>query len=534
MYLGDLEMRWRFSGIEFDPFTRRLYGAVNRGRLGKRDGKVLQFLLEKRFENDDSYENEDIINYTWPAKKGALDDLHHSITRLRQIFGGDSESFIVKTPYRLVPIPERINDGKQETSIASDPYRLVKRPEVLEEGNASRVPGIEPLNSAPPPASTVDPSSDSFTFLIDGMIIDTVVELLKHHESMVPIINRSRFTYQRGLEDFAFSIVYASSITCSTDIVVRSNDPVRFSRSEVLSQLGRLWIPHDLDQNLKKGKILENAEHREQVRKYVEAAGRCVMNFDWAFRDWFFGEASRHIGEDESLFEEGLPAERLKFKNHVLLNYRYPDLQAALGGEATSRAVMLLREATSNSKRPYTTSSLYEFATTNIVGLVTVMLEYDISAKDKKIWRMPHLLRSLVKQDVIFNSSLQQQIHLKSIITQHALAAALRQVEDIDRQSLLTVLMNMRGASPFKEIREILVEYKLLLSQLKAEGESKASFILMEIARLANSKNEVSDRFTLAQRAALRALDQTNSDQYAARLWRVFPALRPTMAPRPS
>lgn len=394
---------------------------------------------------------------------------------------------------------------------------------------------IERLNSTPP-ASTADPSSDTFTFLIDGMIIDTVVELLKHHETMVPIINRSRATYKRGIEDFAFSIVYASSITCSTDMVVRSNDPVRFSRSEILSQLGRLWVPHELDHNLKKGKILENADHRERVREYVEAAGRCVMGFDWAFRDWFLGEVSRHIGEDESLFEEGLPPDRLKFKNQVLFNYRYPDLQAALGVEATNRAVTILREATSGSRRPYTTSCLHEFATTNIVGLVTVMREYDISAENKNIWRMPHLLRSLITQDVIFDSNLQQQIHLRGVITRHAMAAALRQVDDVDRQSLLTVLVNMRNESPFKEIREILVEYKLLLSQPRPEDESTAKFILNEIARLADSdsKDEPSDRFTLAQRKALRALDQADSDQYVDRLYRVFPALNPTMAPRPS
>jgi hypothetical protein len=68
----------------------------------------LEFLIEKRFRNE-LYKNKQIIAYVWP--KGAIDDLHHSITRLRNIFGGDRESFIATGPYRLVPMPERIDDS---------------------------------------------------------------------------------------------------------------------------------------------------------------------------------------------------------------------------------------------------------------------------------------------------------------------------------------------------------------------------------------------------------------------------------------
>ena len=112
-------MRWRFQGIEFEPYTRRLFGAP-KTRLGKRDAKVLEFLLQKRFKNEPC-ENEQIIDYAWGKKKGDLDLLHHSVMRLRQIFenGETREPFIVTGPYTLAPKVEYVEDcaNGQETAL---------------------------------------------------------------------------------------------------------------------------------------------------------------------------------------------------------------------------------------------------------------------------------------------------------------------------------------------------------------------------------------------------------------------------------
>ncbi len=103
-------MRWRFRGIEFEPYTRRLFGAVTQHRLGRPDGKVLEFLLEKRFRKE-RYKNEQIVDYAWGAK-GGLDDLHHSIKRLRDIFEDDGcEPFIVSGPYTIVPEVEYVGES---------------------------------------------------------------------------------------------------------------------------------------------------------------------------------------------------------------------------------------------------------------------------------------------------------------------------------------------------------------------------------------------------------------------------------------
>jgi DNA-binding winged helix-turn-helix (wHTH) protein len=440
-------------------------------------------------------------------------------------------------------IPQRSGDGASIRSIASILNNALldcKIPKSVfwidgteRNGYSLITPGAHPDLSesldAPAPTTDVHSRPREFSFLMDGMVIDLVAELLKYDESMVPIIARSRETYKRGIEDFAFSVVYATSISSSSDMVDRSNDPARYSRAEITSQLGSMWHFHALDLDLKRGKILENDTEREIVRVNIEAASRCIIHTGWAFRDWLAGEVSRHLGDHESLFEEGVSVDDLVFKPGITLpKYRYPDLQASFGDVATNRAIEFLREATRGSARKYTTSALREFSTAAIVALVTIMRENDISAARKEIWRMPHLLRSLVKQQVIFDMASQQQIQLRSIITQHALAAALRQVEDITRRSLITVLLNMRNASPFREIRQILQEYQLLLSKPKGREEQKARFILTEIARLGQSDYATSERFTLAERTALRFLDKGRFDQYESQLYRVFPVLRPT------
>lgn len=112
-------MRWRFLDFQFDPFTRRVHGA-SVGRLGKRHAKVLEFLLKKRLTKED-YTNEEIVEFAWKEAKGSLDDLHHSIKRLRDIFGndGDRESFIVSGPYKLVPEVQYIDDAVIRQSTGS-------------------------------------------------------------------------------------------------------------------------------------------------------------------------------------------------------------------------------------------------------------------------------------------------------------------------------------------------------------------------------------------------------------------------------
>ena len=163
------------------------------------------------------------------------------------------------------------------------------------------------------------------------------------------------------------------------------------------------------------------------------------------------------------------------------------------------------------------------------MGLVTIMRENDLSAEREGHWRLPHGLRCLAKRELLLGGNTQQQIYLKNAIVQHALAAALRQIRDINRSSLITALLNMRDASPFKEIRERLENDQVLLSHPRAQDDSKAQALLMEIQQLANTEKEAPDKLLLADQSALRELGRLRSDQYEAQLYRVFPALRPAV-----
>lgn len=140
-------MRWRFQGIEFEPYTRRLFGS-SKDHVGKRDAKVLDFLLNKRFNNE-HYTNEQIIEYAW-GSKGCLDDLTHSVTRLRSISkeDGNHTPFIVAGPYTIVPEVEYIDLDVDRRDTSSAQLESRSLPTDLDNR-------IDALQLAPPVADAV-------------------------------------------------------------------------------------------------------------------------------------------------------------------------------------------------------------------------------------------------------------------------------------------------------------------------------------------------------------------------------------------
>jgi DNA-binding winged helix-turn-helix (wHTH) protein len=368
---------------------------------------------------------------------------------------------------------------------------------------------------------------NGFCLIVDGMIIDIVGELLKHDDSMVGVMQRARLTYKQGIEDFAFAVVYATAVLTSTDVTDRSNDPGRYSRADITSRLGSLWQAHTLDDDLKFGSILHDNKIRGVIRQDIAAVSRCIEKEGWAFRDWFLGEIPRHLGEDETLFERKKDPSQYVFKVGILTHYIDPELQASIEPHALGIIVDYLKSATKERGNNYAEAALQEFASRDIMGLVTIMRENDLTAERTGQWRVPHILRRLAKRELLLGGNVQQQIHLKSIVVQHALASALRQVRDIDRGSLITELLNMRSAYPFREIRERLENDHLVLSHPQSESEPRARDLLNEIYRLTNPTKEHPDRVLLAQQSALRELGRQRADQYESQLYRVFPALRP-------
>ena len=367
---------------------------------------------------------------------------------------------------------------------------------------------------------------EPFTLIVDGMIVDAVCELLKYDDSMIPVIHRAHRTYKRCLEDFAFALVYGTSIVSNSTVVDIDVDPRRHPRHWLLQQLGSLWRIHDPDPDLIRGALLKNQEHRRAISSSLEAVARCVVRDGWAFRDWMSGEITRHLGDAPTLFQTHCKPEYLEFRSPVMKHYTDHDLQHIPSGTAIDPIVEHLKAETAQLPQHYPDSTLKEFATRSVLALVTIMRENDVSARRRDMTRLPHLLRCLTQQELLKSTATPQQLALKSLTVQHALGFVLEHIEDINRESLIASLLNIRNIPPFDAIRGVLQDCGLFLANPRPIDEPKVAAIHRKLLHLVTRDRLIPDAVLAAENVALREMMQVRTTRYDYQLYRVFPALR--------
>lgn len=505
-------MRWRIGNYTFDKKKKRVNGSQET-RLNSRQVRLLEFLIE---HYDQAYKDKQLISEAWEGYD-ASGSLYKYINVLRDALGGKGKSL-----------------RERKEIIGTDPYRLLIKPELLDDdrGAVINIPDVPKLDQPKEVHSfgKNDFGADAapFSLVVDGMVIDAVCELLKYDDSMISVINQAHRTYKRCIEDFAFALVYGTSVITNSNIVNVDNDPRRYSRRWLISQLGDLWQIHLPGPDLIRGAILKTKVHRPKLVQSMEAVSRCIERDGWAFRDWLSGEITRHLGDHPSLFEERRRPEDLEFRSPVMKYYTDADLQGLLTERAMDRLVRYMMTDTVNRPQQYPVATLREFLTRNVLALVTIMHENDESARRRKATRLPHLLRCLTQQEVILSTATPQQVALRSLTVQHALAFVLSHIEDIHRETLISQLLNLREIHPFKKIREILQDSGLFLSNPRASDEPKAAAVHRRILHLVTHDRLVPDNVLPAEHAAIRQLwTGVDAIEYQRRLYSVFPALEP-------
>jgi len=100
-------MRWKIRNFEFDD----LAGQLRQSEVVKLRGNELRVLtfLVKKFGQE--YDNVDITASVWKGSHGVTPDpLYKAIQNLRDVFGGERDSYIASRPYRLIAKPEQMED----------------------------------------------------------------------------------------------------------------------------------------------------------------------------------------------------------------------------------------------------------------------------------------------------------------------------------------------------------------------------------------------------------------------------------------
>jgi DNA-binding winged helix-turn-helix (wHTH) protein len=365
---------------------------------------------------------------------------------------------------------------------------------------------------------------DGFTFVLDGFIANMAAELIFRDEQTSPIRGQCPLLYEYCLRDLTFALVYGSYVVTSADFrpsLTRPDQPGK----ELFARLGEICKQQELDPDLRDGALL--SKKRAEIRTDIQHLGRCIADPQLIplFREYMKREAQKHLGEDPSLFKEGLDPERYKFD--VKREY-YKDriLQNVLPKQATDLMVSFLPENL-ESGDVYARDARVQFVTQNALSLITIMWEYDVSAERRGLCRMPHILRSLVKQKSGDRSLTQHQEQLQELVVRNALYPALLHTERRKRHLIVSRIVDLRDDPDFRRVREVLQREHLLLMEPSLAKEKQAQRLLRHIKGLTHSAH--TDIFLFQRRSALRKLYSIHAPEFEKQLHRVFPELRPSI-----
>jgi hypothetical protein len=457
-----------------------------------------------------SYNDEQLKERVW-EREDAERSIHKYIGVLRDALGGKGKSL-----------------EERKEIIDTDPYRLLIEPEEIAAGEFAGTQGIEFSDSGVSDLGQSKASADSnpgFTLIVDGMIINSVGELLLRDEETEDIRNDCAASYERSLEDFAFATVYASRLVTGKDFrpsLTAKNQPGQ----EVAARLGEICEQRAFPIEITDGHLLRGDETRSGIRDDIQRFVKCMEDRRYAhfFRDYMLREGTKHLGIDDRIFQEDIDPGDYKF-NVGRPYYQNRRLQDELGS-AADVLVSFLPKTPKNSTDQYATNALREFATRNVLSLITIMWEGEEFARKTKALRTPHILRALVgmKRSKDRGGTQQQEI-VRDLVVEHTLTTALRRVRERNRHNIVGGLLDLRDDPPFKQIRQLLDDEHLMILEPGPEREKAARRVHQQLKVLLATTSMQPDKFHLAHATAIRSLDGIRSGDYQYELYRVFPEL---------
>jgi DNA-binding winged helix-turn-helix (wHTH) protein len=500
-------MRWKVGDRTFDPRTKRVTGTA-KCKLNSRQAKLLEFLI---VNYDQPYNSKQLQKAVWEGGNAA-GSIHKYIGVLRDALGGAGRSLEAR---------KRIID--------TGPYRLMIRPELIEGDESACEPVIsvgESGASVSGKSTTTSPDNlETFTLVVDGMIINSVSELINSDPETESIRETCGASYERSLEDLAFATVYADRLITGKDFRPSLTTPDQPGQ-ELAARLGEICDQRAFSAKITDGHLLRDEVPWTGIRDDIRRFSQCLADRHTRhyFRDYMAREATKHLGTDLTLFQDDIAPAEYRF-NVKRAYYTDRQLQDELGS-ATDVLVSFLPDTPRNSTDRYATNALREFATRNVLSLITIMWEGQEYAKDKGARRAPHILRALVemKKSKDHGSTQHQEI-ARDLVVEHALKIALRSRQEKNRHNIVGVLLNLRDDYPFKQIRKVLNEAHVELMEPVPKNEKAVLKIMKQLKALTGSAPVGSDKVRLARDTAVRALGGNISGEYVDELLRVFPEL---------
>jgi DNA-binding winged helix-turn-helix (wHTH) protein len=497
-----------FGPYTIDASAHTFRKGIKKIKLGPTAFEVLVFL----YDHDEKIVGcKQLATSIWGEEPPSRHTVQQTVGQIREALGDHRKAFqYIETVGRLGYRFHRIIDGVAVDTNSS----MVSSPQT-QPSEGDQVPVVQ---------------KPGFNLVMDGMIVNSVAELLQDDPETQFARRICRASYERSLEDFAFAVVYGSRIVTSKDFRPSITTPDQ-PGNEVAARLGEICERGIYPEEVRDGRLLHHETYREKIRADIERLGRCVIDpgLQHFFRDYMFRESSKHLGNNSTLFQEDLSPDKYLF-DVKRPYYQDRHLQAALGTTATDLLIRFLPSSPPDSTDRYALNALREFATRNVLSLITIDWEGYVFTTQTKAWRLPHIVRALVRHQSFSGALTMHQEMLREIVVQHALTTALQNTRRTRKETLVTVLLNQRDDFPFKQVRQILEQEHLVFLEPNASNERKAKEIIHLINSSAGSEIRNPDYLSLEQYLALRRLRLSGSGgsrEYESELYRVFPVLQP-------
>ena len=268
----------------------------------------------------------------------------------------------------------------------------------------------------------------------DAIILNSVGELIFGFVSERDIAE-CHSSYERSLEDFAFSLVYGAELRAKWERrdprfapKAKPAEPAEFL---IWSSSGAPYCVEKFRPKFHVDRLFENQSDRDTILDYIHYMGICMRRHrfvEWC-RDWLRRESVIYLGDDKSLFKPAKEPHDVVFgKKYDIDETLLREIPKTLGENELATLVGFVPQGPSEGADRadgdrYTEQARVRFVLENVLTQITTMYQFEKHVASTRAWRVPYGLRAELTKE--FGKGHQQR-RLWQILLSHALDYALR------------------------------------------------------------------------------------------------------------
>jgi hypothetical protein len=310
--------------------------------------------------------------------------------------------------------------------------------------------------------------SDRYIFVLDGITLQHVGELLFNTSITTDYRKKCFHTYLQCIEDFSFSIFYGDSFGHTGSFTpLIDQEPAELLCNSFISVFQNLSFVKNRTQD----ELLFDINIREMLAIDFANIFIAINRQREYWEHWMIRETQAYFGCHPSVFKANLDPELYKFDRKPEY-YLDRELQDSIDPKAINFLTNFLIKSIPNKK--VKKDAIIEFIKRNILThqLTFYWMENLVNEHLKEhLIHIPHITRNLIQIVQINNSSSPYIQFIKDILTKHVLNDALN-YSDNRRENLINRLLVLRDCKPYPDLRKMFSELISIKDQIKQKDRA--------------------------------------------------------------